>query len=175
MKNEIWYTARETFDSDYKVDSSWNKYIEWSKLTHLSELVSLDGILNGLILKSDFDSINPIIEKTMGLEYFNLLAVIKEPNEEKSKLNSEFEFIGYDLIETEGNVSALTNCGGFDESFLPKDLNGFGLVTEWTRAKKIQTDLRINNPEEQHADCYLFEVWRHKRIGRKELKTYNTV
>ena len=29
--------------------------------------------------------------------------------------------VGYDLIEKGGNISALTNCGGFDESFLPKD------------------------------------------------------
>ncbi|SFB33363.1 hypothetical protein [Algoriphagus aquimarinus] len=191
MNSEIWYTARETYDSDYEVEFSWKKYIKWSKLTHLSELVSLDGILNGLAFEPDFDSaedwkyivteeqmitqffnsLDYVVEKTKDLEYFNLLAVVREPNEAKSKLDSEFDFIGYDLIETDGDVSALTNCGGFDESFLPKDLNEFGLLTEWAKAKKIQTDLRINNPEEHHADCYLFEVWRHKIIGRKNKKS----
>ena len=191
MNSEIWYTARETYDPDYEVEFSWDKYIKWSKLTHLTELVSLDGILNGLAFEPDFDSeedwkyivteeqmitqffnsFDYVIKKTKDLEYFNLLAVVREPNETKSKLNSEFDFVGYDLIETDGDVSALTNCGGFDESFLPKDLNELGLVTEWAKAKKIQTDLRINNPEEHHADCYLFEVWRHKRIGRKNKKS----
>ncbi|MEL7118200.1 MAG: hypothetical protein AAFO07_02130 [Bacteroidota bacterium] len=47
-----------------------------------------------------------------------------------------------------------------------KFFNSFDYVIEKTKdkAKKIQTDLRINNPEEHHADCYLFEVWRHKKI-----------
>ena len=191
MKTEIWYTARKAFGSDYEVEFSWDKYIEWSKLTHLSEVVSLDGLLNELAFESDFDSaeaweyvvvveqmitkffnsLDYVIEQTKDLEYFNLLAVVREPNEAKRELNGEFDFVGYDLIERGGSISALTNCGGFDESFLPKDLNEFGLVSEWAKAKKIQTDLRINNPEEPHADCYLFEVWRHKSIGRKNTKS----
>jgi len=191
MKSEIWYTARDTYDSDYKVEFSWDKYIKWSKLTHLTELVSLDGILNGLAFEPDtdseedwkfivteghvitqfFNSLDYVLEKTKELERFNLLAVIKEPNETKSELSNNYDFIGYDLIETDGDVSALTNCGGFDESFLPKDLNEFGLVSEWAKAKKIQEDLKINNPEEHHADCFLYEVWRHRTIGRKNKKS----
>lgn len=190
MTNKIWYTARETYDSDYEVGFSWEKYIKWSKLTHLKELVSLDGILNGLVFEPNFDSeedwkyivteermiiqffnsMDYVLEKTKGIDYFNLLAVIREPNEEKRDLSIDFDFVGYDLIEIDGNVSALTNCSGFDESFLPSDLNGFGLINEWTKAKKIQEALRINNPEEHHADCYLYEVWRHKTIGRKNKK-----
>ncbi len=191
MTNKIWYTAREIYDSEYGVEFSWDKYIKWSKLTHLTELVSLDGILNGLAFEPDFtseedwkyivtkeqmitqffNSIDYVLEKTKDIEYYNLLAVIREPNESKMDLSTNFDFIGYDLIERGGNVSALTNCGGFDESFLPSDLNEFGLIHEWTKAKKIQKDLRINNPEEHHADCYLYEVWRHKTIGRKNKKS----
>ena len=191
MNSEIWYTARDTFDSDHEMEFSWIKYIKWSKLTHLSELVSLDGILNSLVFEPDFNSeedwkyiitaeqmitqffssIDYVLEKTKDFDVFNLLAVVKEPKEIKSKLSNEFDFIGYDLIETDGDISALTNCGGFDESFLPIDLNKFGLVTEWKKAKKIQKDLKANNPDEHHADCYLYEVWRHKIIGRKTKKT----
>jgi len=186
MSSNIWYTATDTYDPDYKTES-WDNYLKWSKLAHLSELVSLDGTLNGLVFEPDFDSeddwkhiitdgysivqffnsIEYVLEKTKGLKYFNLLAVVKEPKRKLSNLYDEFDFIGYDLIETGGNVSALTNCGGFDESFLPEDLNKFGLVTEWKKAKRIQSDLKINNPEEHHADCFLYEVWRHKIIGRK--------
>ena len=190
MTKKIWYTAREIFDSDYKIKFSWDKYIKWSKLTHLTELVSLDGILNGLAFEPDFDSeedwkyivteeqmitqffnsMDYVLEKTKDLEYFNLLAVIKEPNEAKKDLSTDFDFIGYDLIETDGDVSALTNCGGFDESFLPSDLNTFGLIHKWAKAKKVKEDLKANNPEEHHADCHLYEVWRHKTIGRKSNK-----
>ena len=191
MTNNTWYTARKTYDSDHDGEFGWEKYLQWSKLTHLSELVSLDGILNGLAFEPDFaseedwkyivteeqrmthffNSLDYVVEKTKELEYFNLLAVVKEPHETKSELGSNFDFVGYELIEKGGKISALTNCGGFDESFLPKDLNEYGLVTEWERAKKIQTDLRVNNPEERHADCYLYEVWRHKTIGRKNKKS----
>ena len=191
MTNKIWYTARKTYDAEYGVEFSWDKYIKWSKLTHLIELVSLDGMLNGLAFEPNFDSkedwkyfvieeqmitqffnsIDYVLEKTKDIKYYNLLAVIKEPDEAKMDLSTDFDFIGYDLTEIGGNISALTNCGGFDESFLPSDLNEFGLVQEWAKAKKIQKDLRINNPEEPHADCYLYEVWRHKTIGRKNKKS----
>lgn len=193
MTNEIWYTAREIFDAESGVDFSWDKYIKWSKLTHLTELVSLDGILNGLAFEPDltsaedwkyfvtkekmitqfFNSLEYVLEKTKDRAYYNLLAVIREPDEAKTDLSTNFDFIGYDLTERGGNVSALTNCGGFDESFLPSDLNKFGLIDEWAKAKKIQKDLRINNPKEPHADCYLYEVWRHKTIGRKKKKVHN--
>ena len=56
MKNHIYYTALEIFDSETNDDFSWEKYLEWSKLTHLRELVSLDGMLNGLLVKPDYDS-----------------------------------------------------------------------------------------------------------------------
>lgn len=183
MKNEIWFTARDTYDSELGLN--WNKYKDWSKLHHLKELVSLDGSLNGLSFDPDFDSewqfiitdkqlITPffnskdyLIEKTKHLIQFNFLAVIQEPDKNKASLDENFEFIGYDLVEKNGDISALTNCGGFDESFLPKDLNSLGLVTDYFRVKKIQTDLKKYNPNEEHADCYLYEVWRHKTIGRK--------
>ena len=187
MKREIWYTARKTFDPDDKAECSWDKYITWSRLTHVTELVSLDGLLNGPVFEPDFDSgedwkhiitegrmitqffnsLDYVLEKTKELKHFNLLAVIKEPGETKGELTQDFECIGYDLVEVGGNISALTNCGGFDESFLPSELNTYGLLSEWNKAKSIQRNLRINNPEEPHADCYLFEVWRHRTMGRK--------
>jgi len=70
-----------------------------------------------------------------------------------------FEFCGFDLAE-EFEISALTNCGGFDETFTYKDLNMLGLIPDFLSAKRIQTDLAINNPNEEHADCLLFAVWR---------------
>ncbi|WP_291870424.1 hypothetical protein [Maribacter sp.] len=187
MTDEIYYTALEIYDSQTGDEFSWEKYIKWSKLTQLKELVSLDGLLNGLAFKPDFDSkddwnyivtdgemitlffnsIDYVLGKVKGLNYFNLLAVIKEPNKEKAELETDFEFVGYDLIERGGDISALTNCGGFDETFLPTDLNEYGLISDIDKAKKIQMELPINNPAEHHADCYLYEVWRHKKIGRK--------
>ncbi len=181
---KLWFTARNIFDREYD-DSSWEKYIKWSRLTQLEELVSLDGLLNELVFKPNFDteideiviaenqitdffkSINYVKEKSSHLDYFNLLAVVKEPKKTKQiQLERDFDFIGYDLIEAGGTISALTNCGGFDETFKPQEQNCYGLISDFNRVKEIQSELLQNNPKEHHADCDLFEVWRHKFIGR---------
>src|SRR5688572_9286738 len=98
---DYWYTATETYDKDYEDGSSWTKYIEFSKLTHLTELVSLDGMLNGLIFEPDrgengdwdfiiidelyetglFNSLDYVIKKVKGKGRFNLLTVVKKPTE----------------------------------------------------------------------------------------------
>jgi hypothetical protein len=186
MQPEIWYTARNCFDSSTQTAFGWKKYIEWAKLTHLTELVSLDGILNDLIFEPDYDNpyewqfviteeqliipyfnnLDYVLEKTKQLKHFNLLAIVQEPNIQKATLANNFQFVGYDLIEIRGDISALSNCGGFEESFLSKDLNHLGLITDYQKARKIQTSLRKHTPNEEHADCYLYEIWRHKTIGR---------
>lgn len=183
-KQEIWFTSRNLFDRELN-PSAWDKYVEWARLDQVIELVSLDGILNDLVFEPNFESEhneviynqNPVTQffkaidyvnkKSKHLDYFNLLAVVMEPNEHKAdQLERDFEFIGYDLIETDGDISALVNCGGFDETFKPKELNFYGLISDYNRAKEIQIELPKNNPKEHHADCHLFEVWRHKYFGR---------
>jgi len=187
--SKVWYTARNTYDSDYSENFSWKKYIDWSRLTQLTELVSLDGMLNELSFEPDlnseedwkyvvtdgeymtdlFNSRNYVLDNINSVEFFNFLAVIKQPTEESAQLVSdEFEFVGYELLDEDYGVSALTNCGGFDETFQPNELNQYGLIDELTRAKEIQKDLVTNNPDEHHAYCNLFGVWRHKKIGRKQ-------
>ena len=42
------------------------------------------------------------------------------------------------------DISALTNCGGFDERFLPVDLNEFGLVEDYEKAFEIEKRLLEN-------------------------------
>lgn len=187
MKSEIYYTALKTYDSDNTDGFTWKEYIDWTELFHLKELVSLDGNLNRLAFVLDldasevwgfiisdngmlmfyFNSLDYVLNNVKEVPFFNLLAIIKEPEKEKADLSATYDFIGYDLIEIGGDTSALTNCGGFDETFLPKDLNIYGLISEYDMAKRIQKELPINNPEEEHTDCYLYEVWRHKSIGRK--------
>ena len=187
MKPEIYYTALKTYDSDNKTGFSWKEYLNFSEIEHLKELVSLDGILNALAFIPDLDSteewnyiinndgmvmfffnnLDYVLSKVEHLEFFNLLAVIKEPSKNRANLGDDYDFIGYDLIDKKGDVSALTNCGGFDETFLPSELNTFGLISEYDKAKKIVTALPINSPDEEHIDCNLYEVWRHKTIGRK--------
>jgi hypothetical protein len=60
----------------------------------------------------------------------------------------------------------LTNCGGFNETFLPSYLNAVGLIDEFQKAYAINVRLRANNPLEEHADTNAIAIWRHQSIGR---------
>ena len=67
--------------------------------------------------------------------------------------DSHFSFCGYDLVEVEGGVSALVNCGGFPKSFDNSELNSNGLIEKLERARVVQDSLRSEYPDEHHADC----------------------
>ena len=130
------FAARGKFDENNFDNFSWEKYKDWSKIYQLDELVSLDGILNEDLIEPDYDNeedcnnihvvdlvqtgfynnIEYILRKISTKNKFNLLAVEIEPNEECSNLIVEdYEFIGYDLLDQDFAISALSNCGGFDE------------------------------------------------------------
>ena len=186
----FYYTARGAYDKDYDEDGmSRQKYIEFSRLIHLTELVSLDGILNEVLVEPDLDNaddwnyivtdnesqtgffttLDYVLQKTKPLDRFNLLAVVIEPTQDcKNVMLDDFEFVGYDLLDKDYSISALTNCGGFDETFLPSDLNEFGLIDDYDKAIDIKKRLLENNPEEHHADTNVIAVWRHKIIGRRK-------
>lgn len=77
-----------------------------------------------------------------------------------------YEFVGYELLDQDFNISALTNCGGFDETFQPTDLTDKGLIYDFEKAYDVKKRLLENNPEEHHADTNVIAVWRHITIGR---------
>jgi hypothetical protein len=197
LKNKItlrqmifWYTTRGTYDKNYDNNGmSWDKYIEWSKLTHLTELVSLDVTLNEILVETDndnaddwkyivivdqyqtgfFTTLDYVLQKTKSKDLFNLLTVVLEPDQDCKNIKlQDFDFIGYELLDHDIGTSALTNCGGFDETFLPNDLNNYGLIDDYEKAYDIKKRLFENNPDEYHADTNVIAVWRHKTIGRQK-------
>jgi hypothetical protein len=182
------HTAKRRFDESYRKDGhTWDDYIKWSKLNHLTEVVSLDGILNEDLVERDpgdpdywnfiyvdgqcltdfFTSLEYVLQKTKTVEEFNLLTVVVNPTQDcKGILLHDYEFMGYDLLDRDYCNSALTNCGGFDETFLPADLNQFGLIDDYEKAHSMKRRLLKNNPESYNADTNVIAVWRHKTIGR---------
>lgn len=185
---KILYTARGTFDKYSNEDGMpWKKYIEWSKLTHLTELVSLDEILNEILVEPDYENeddynfihfiesfqtgffttLDYVFKRIKTKDRFNLLAVVIEPDQNCEDIKIDgYEFLGYDLLDQSFDISALANCGGFDETFLPKDLNDKGLIDKFSKAYSIKKRLLENNPEEYHADTYVIAIWRHQTIGK---------
>lgn len=172
-----WFIATEPFTPE---DKSWTKYIDWSGLKQLDELVSLDPILCPSVLKEvkdnywphivneafmlpffvDFDFLKTEIEK---IEKKNVLCVFRNPTEQPTAPPvARFEFLGYDLVDFQHSASALTNCGGFADVFDNSELSHFGLIPELKRALEIQRKLSQAYPEEVHAQCHLWAVFRIK-------------
>lgn len=95
-----------------------------------------------------------------------ILLVIIRPDIEKVDKQivreiDSFEFCGYDLVEVDTYISAITNCGAiFDKAIDYSKLNDFGLISKYLDAVKTQILLRDIYPDENHAHCELVEVWR---------------
>ena len=140
---KYWYTARQACSPIERNDAmDWDAYMNWARLYHLKELVSLDTMLCGLAMHVDyeseelyrhmlvdneygtdlFDSLEFVLSKIKSKNHINLLAVVKEPNQEcRDMIHNDFTFQGYELLDEFYEISALTNCGGFDEAFVPTD------------------------------------------------------
>ena len=184
MENKFLYAARNIYNQE---NSGWESYIQWSKLSHLNEVAGLDYMLNedlvevnrekkeywdnmyiseayesGLYKTSEF-----VLANIKSIEKFNFLAVIIEPFQYCKEIALEdYDFLGYELLDLYFEISALTNCGGFDETFLPGYINSFGLIDDFDKAYDIANRLYENNPEEDHANTNVIALWRHKYIGR---------
>lgn len=168
----IGYVAVETFFPT-------NAYKEWSKLFHIKQVVSLDCALCPSILveevkdnyrylqESDFyndvlNDLNLLLDKVKGKKDIQILAVLRNPKSDCVNIfkDTRFRLYGYDLLEDFTRISALTNCGGFNKAFLPKDITEYGLIKEFDKAKQIQLLLANEYPNEEHAECSLWAVWK---------------
>lgn len=170
------FTALERFGPSS--GDAWEKYISWSKLAQLDELLSLDVMLCPPVLKEmkrefwEYASDLPVFGYFTSLDFlklqlrdasnYSLICAFHNPTSVPSlpiEL-SEFEFCGFDLLEVGGGVSTLTNCGGFPLAFDDAELSPKGLITTYERAEEVRASLREKYPEESHADCDLWAVFR---------------
>ena len=53
---KLLYTVRGKYDKDNYDNFSWDKYKDWSRMHQLDEIVSLDGMLNELLVEPDYDN-----------------------------------------------------------------------------------------------------------------------
>lgn len=171
------FIATERFDrSD---GEAWSSYVEWAQIPHLIEIVGLDGILCPRIVeqlqKEDwkhivcedyrlgyFHDLDYLMERIAGTPRRNVLGLYRKPDVhiDASPAGADFIFVGYDLIEEQTQISALTNCGGFPETFSNDELNEYGLISAFTRACEVKKSLPERNPDEPHARCEMYAIWR---------------
>lgn len=149
-------------------------------------MVSLDSLLNKNLVPFDqnnkedwehlviyedhmtsFDkSLDYVLKRTILKDLFNLLAVAIEPEKDckNIKLN-DFEFIGYDLLDTWSSISSLTNCDGFILSYTPDDINQYALLKDFEKAYDIRKRLLEDNKGHEHEDTQVIGVWRRVVVG----------
>ena len=171
------FIATERFDpSD---GQKWSRYIEWAKLGELVEVVCLDTVLCPCIIQELIDEdwkhivcedyrlnyfreLDYLIGRIAGVSRRNVLGLYRNPDAHINVAPAEgkFSFVGYDLIEEATQISALTNCGGFPETFSNDELNQYGLISEFDRASEVRKLLPESNPEEPHARCEMYAIWR---------------
>jgi hypothetical protein len=162
---------------------TWQGYLEWSGLRQLDEVVSLDTMLCEPAVPPDSEPLTiedwkHVVNRDFRLHFYRnldyllsrvslrpelqLLGAIEGPPEgEMPALDDpRFIFLGYEVLDVHGDVSALTNCGGFPLAFDGAELNRFGLIDEPGRAYGVQRALRAAYPGEHHAECDVWAVWR---------------
>ncbi len=170
------YTAVKRFDPG--CGEAWRKFIDWSGLAQLREVVSLDLILCptffGELTAEDwrhnvqedfkiilFHDLDHVLCRVAGDDRVNVLALMQNPTDDEisSFTDPRFAFRGFDLVELQTSISALVNCGGFDKAFASTELSDCGLLADHVRALTVQKRLRAEYPDEHHADCDLWAVW----------------
>lgn len=156
----------------------WKDYFEWAKIPAITEIAGLDSLLcPPLVTTIEDEDWNYIVQENFRLEYFydlnylmqrtrdisprNILGVYRNPETHIATPPAEnFDFMGYDLVEDQTQISALVNCGGFPDVFRNEELNRFGLIDAFERAREVRRLLAERHPEEPHAQCEMYAVWR---------------
>ncbi|MDX8523926.1 hypothetical protein RFM68_05350 [Mesorhizobium sp. MSK_1335] len=172
------YIATEKFGPSHGTE--WKEYIEWSGLIQLTEVVTLDGMLCAFALPETKESYWPhIVNEDNMLNFFvdldfllseladardlNILGVIRRPSVDVRSLAWDgFAFLGYDLMDKDVGNSALSNCGGFPDVFANTELSSVGLLDDFDRVVEIRDLLLRTHPQERHADCDLWAIFRQR-------------
>ncbi|MCA8953266.1 MAG: hypothetical protein KDE27_27390 [Planctomycetes bacterium] len=174
------FLVTERFDPS--CGARWHDYVAWSKLTQLEEVVSLDSNLCPNVITEILDEDwGHIVNADFMLDYFtdlpyllrrvgsvagrNLLCLFQNPETEPSAPVDEhgFRYVGCDLVDEHGGISALTNCGGFPLAFANAELDASGLIPSLARAREVRQALRQHYPDEDHACCDIWSVFRATR------------
>jgi hypothetical protein len=108
-----------------------------------------------------FTDLDFLKREIASIEKLNLLCVVRNPTShfDHSPVDG-FEFVGYDLVEAQTGVGALTNCGGFPDVFANADLSRHGLLADFRRATDVSEKLRSLHPGDPHAHCDLWTIFR---------------
>jgi hypothetical protein len=156
----------------------WQKYFAWAKIPALKEVVSLDVLCCRHLIETltdedwehhdqtdfrfgFFNDPDYLVSRVGGPEGKNILGVyIKPESHITTPPAAGFVFLGYDLVEDATEISVLVGCAGFPDAFSNAELNQYGLIHDYDRALAVRELLKKRYPDEPHADCSHYAIWR---------------
>ena len=125
------------------------------KKINCDEIVSFDAGLHEMYEIESYDS--PLRPDTQ-----QIIAVILRPDHDPIEYMEKrgFTFCGYDLVDEDSTISAITNCGGSFASIPYEKLTEYGLLPTYKDAVLTQLALIDEATEDPHAYCMICEIWR---------------
>ena len=174
------YAARRRFGPHH--GERWTAWVAWSGLAHVRELVSLDTILcpeapERLVAEDwehnvhadyqvmHFRSLAYLQQRVAGTPDLNVLALLQNPTApEVAEIRPPgFDFAGFELLDVHGDVSALTDCGGFPAVFAGGELNAFGLLSDSRGPTTCAAAPDARTPRSRTPQCDVWALWRLRR------------
>ena len=174
----MYFTAIEKFDRDN--GERWADYARWIGRSDLIRVVTLDSLLCPLVVHAEsaedwqfvakedfmldfFTDLDFVLDHVAGHRPAEVLAVIREPSaaEMENFSRPDFEFAGFDLLDTRMVASALLGSDRFPEMFDVNELSPeSGLLLSPERAGEIRDELRRRYPNRESAQCDVWALWR---------------
>jgi hypothetical protein len=174
-----YYTALERFDPNN--GDRWVDYIRWLGRNDITRIVSLDSILCATVVHAQssedwqfvakeefmldfFTDLNFVLQRVAGHRPSMVVAVARNPSEADVNgfLQPDFEFAGFDVVDTQFIASAIVNNSRFPGVFDIGELSqASGLVMSRERAFEIRDALRECYPDCEGAKCHVWAIWRY--------------
>jgi hypothetical protein len=173
------YAAIERFDPGN--GERWVGFTRWLGRTDLKRIITLDNNLCPPVVHPEsahdwqfvakeefmldfFTDLNFVRQRVVGHRPSVIVAVARDPAEEDLSgfTLPDFEFAGFDVVDTQFTVSAALNPSRFpgvtdDVSKLSVES---GLIRSRERAFRVRDTLRQRYPDREDARCYVWAVWR---------------
>ena len=177
-----YYAALERFDSNN--GDRWVDYTRWLGRNDLIRIVSLDSILCSPVIHAEssedwqfvakedfmldfFTDLDFVLQRVAGHRPSVVVAVARDPSEADVNGFSQpnFEFVGFDIVDTQFIASALLNNSRFQGVFDVEELSQeSGLIMSRERAFQIRDTLRERYPDCDGAKCHVWAIWRYTGI-----------
>jgi hypothetical protein len=175
----MYYTAIERFDPNN--GERWLGYTHWLGRSDLKRVVTLDSLLCPTVVhvqsgddwefvaKEDFmldffTDLGFVLRRVAGHRPSVVVAVIREPSADDVSgfSDPDFEFAGFDVVDTQLHASALLSGSRFPGLFKVSELSvESGLLRLRKRAFEIRDTLRQRHPDCEKARCYVWAIWRY--------------